>query len=155
PVDDATAGSPLGTGAPLALLWSIEPVRGLNSIDYLRYRQYLQFLAGTDQQPHALEGYFMMPLINNFPIRHKSLLDLLGVRYLLQPSEMPLDTPGWRCILVDPRPVNFDYLVGGMQPLPTYSLYENSTVLPRVFVVAQAHYLAESDQILPTLAETD
>jgi hypothetical protein len=86
----------LGTGAPLALLHQVESLRGYSPLDYLRYKQYLQFIAGSDKPLSPLGGPFTSPVISDFPIVHKSLLDLLGTRYLLQPAELPPpEGDGW------------------------------------------------------------
>ena len=99
-----SASTPLGGGAPLALTERMEPVRGYNPLDIFRYKEYLQFISDEDEPLRPLEGTLMFPIIGNFPIVNKSLLDLLGTRYLVQPSEMPLEQPGWRKCTRTPLP---------------------------------------------------
>jgi len=71
-------------------------------------------------------------------MQDRRLLDLFGVRYLLQPRDNPLDQPGWRKVCDDPDPAAFDVVAGGRRTLPAYCLYESEQALPRVFVVPHA-----------------
>src|SRR5439155_9425886 len=77
--------SPLG---PLAMLGGIElePVLGYNSFDVLRYKEYLQFVTDRDEPVIPRKSLFGYPIVGAFPIVNQGLLDLLGVRYLLQPD---------------------------------------------------------------------
>jgi hypothetical protein len=149
--------TPLGAGAPLAMLQGLEAVRGYNPMDSLRYKEYLQFIGGEDRPLRPLEDPLTYPVMGELPhIRNRSLLDLLGVRYLLQPADWPLEQPGWTKVLVDPGPVVFDLEAGGMQKLAPYALYENRTVLPRAFVVREAGPLpGDRPGALRALAATD
>ena len=79
-------GSPLGYGAPLALLYQIEAVRGYTPLDHARYKEYLQLIADGDEPLTAFHSSLAFPVINDFPLVHRRLLDLLGVRYLLVPD---------------------------------------------------------------------
>ncbi len=139
--DDHPGGSaaPLGRRAPLALVYRLESLRGYNSIDTLRYKEYLQFIAGSDAPLQAQSGPLTYPVLGDFPIVHKPLLDLLGVRYLVQPSVRPPEFEGeWRAVREDARPEAFDFIAGGVRELPPYTVWENRTVLPRAFVVFRA-----------------
>jgi hypothetical protein len=148
--------SPLGTGAPLATLLRIEGLRGFNPLDVLRYREYLLFASDEDRPLRPLEGPFTGVLIGNFPVKNKALLDLLGVRYLVQPSDMPLEQEGWDVVYQDrTNPVAFDFLAGGLQELPLYTVYENRTAFPRVFIVPEAAPLPDRPDLLPALRDTD
>src|SRR5262249_51569566 len=80
-----------GPGAPLRPIGGIEAVRGYNPLDILRYKEYLQFLGGTDKPLRGLGGSLMYPVLANFPLRVPKFLDPLNVRYVLWPS--PSDEP--------------------------------------------------------------
>jgi hypothetical protein len=84
-------GTPLGPGTPLAPMRRIEAVRGYNPLDLLRYKEYLQFVGGTDKPLQGLGGGLMSPVMANFPVRQTKFLDLLNVRYVLRPE--PNDEP--------------------------------------------------------------
>jgi hypothetical protein len=136
--DDGDASSPLGRGAPLALLHHLEPVRGYNPLDVRRYKEYLQCIMADNAPLRPFEHPLTFPIIGDVPIRDKALLDLLGVHYLLQPSTVPLDQPGWRKVCSDPEPAAYDLIAGGRRSLSSYTLYENVEALPRAFVVPHA-----------------
>src|SRR5262249_43419090 len=160
----------LGTGAPLALLHRVESLRGYSPLDYLGYKQYLQFIAGSDEPLSPLGGPYTSPVLSDFPIVHKTLLDLLGTRYLLQPAELPPpEGDGWEekpevvyghdwmnlkdsgyvfvpCTYWGPWDNNlsaYDFITGGLRKLPIYYRYENTTAFPRAFVVFQAEPLPD------------
>jgi hypothetical protein len=156
------AATPLGGGAPLALVAGLEPLRGYNPLDNRRYKEYLQFIAGADEPLLPLDGPLTFPVIGNFPIRNKSLLDLLGTGYVLQPAEFAdadadwrLDAPAWRPVAEDAAPVGYDFTSAGLRPLPPYTVYENTSAFPRAFVVPEARPLPERPQVLEALTATD
>jgi hypothetical protein len=151
----ASSGTPLGAGAPLALLHQIGPVRGYNPLDHRRFKEYLQWIGHTEQPLRPFESPLAFPIIGSFPIKNKPLVDLLGIRYLLQPSDMPLEQPGWRVVCIDPRPVAYDAIAGGRRDLSSYTLYENPDVLPRAFVVGRAVPLPDPPELLTALETTD
>jgi hypothetical protein len=159
------AGTPLGGGAPLALIDGVEALRGYNTLDYRRYKEYLQFIAGSDEPlvpfVNELAGH---PVIGNFSIRNKnkSLLDLLGVGYVLQPanlasldSKWQLPGEGWQVVREDPAPVGYDFATGGLGQLPPYVVYENTQAMPRAFVVPEAELLPSRAKVPEALAATD
>jgi len=148
----------------------LETVGGYNPTDVLRYRQYLQMTSGSDAPLVPTQGAFSYPVLESFPVRNKRLLDLLGVRFLIQPrwndaqAKKPYLLPGeddvasdprWRVLQADEKPRTFDVLGGGLIDLPLYVLYENTEVLPRVWVVGQARPLPTGDQRMPALATGD
>jgi hypothetical protein len=149
------AGTPLGGGAPLALLAGLEPLRGYNPLDNRRYKEYLQFIAGADEPLHPLDGPLTFPVIGNFPIKNESLLDLLGAGYALQPTALAAPGDGWRAVGEDGAPVGYDLTSGGCRRLPPYTVYENARAFPRAFVVAEARPLPERPRLLEALAATD
>ncbi|CAN5814347.1 hypothetical protein BH23PLA1_BH23PLA1_29270 [soil metagenome] len=154
-VADLDWGTPAGAGMPI--LHRIEQVRGYNPLDVYRYKEYAQFISNVDETPMPAHG------IGNIPIRNKSLLDLLGVRYLLQPSDLRLslggedvvDDPRWRKVFEDPHPRAYLFVAGGIQDLPPYTVYENQEVFPRAFVVPEAAPLPERSRVLQALKTTD
>lgn len=162
--------SPLGAGDTLAMMMRIETLRGVNPLDVVRYRQYLKYITNQGDPVEPL-GPFTLPIVGNFPIRNRPLLDLLGTRYLLQPSDMPLgstrplgdapaayDSPelsNWRRVFDDPDPAAYDFLAGGFQQLPPYTLYENPDAFPRAFFVSQAKRLRDPANALPELRAVD
>ena len=94
-------------GLALPIIYRLEPLRGYNPIDIHRYKEYIQFISDRDEPVPSGNG------IPNFPMVNKSLLDLLAVRYLVQPSDLPAmagepadvaQDPRWQAIAVDLRP---------------------------------------------------
>jgi hypothetical protein len=139
--------SPLGTGAPVALNRGLYPVRGYNPLDYFRYKNYLRMVSGTDRPSAPCE------VVEDFPLTNRPLLDLLGVRYLLQPRDRPPKGEGWNIALEDPKPiVSYNYPHDGMHRLPPYTVYENESVLPRAFVVPRAQPLTQGRERSELLA---
>jgi hypothetical protein len=137
-VDSDDEASPLGRGAPLAMRHHLEAVRGYNPLDVRRYKEYLQRIADDDTPLRPFGHPLAWPIIGDVPINNRALLDLLGVRYLLQPQELPPPEPAWRKVYDDPSPAAFDVVAGGRLALVPYSVYENEQALPRVFVVPSA-----------------
>jgi hypothetical protein len=150
---------PLGRGAPLAMVLGIEAVRGYTPLDILRFKEYLRFIGDSDRPLRAFEevdGFeetLTYPVIGNFPLTNKPLLDLLGVRYLLQPADWPQE-PSWEKLCEDSDARAFDFVAGGMRAHP-YTLYRNPDVLPRAFVVPSATRLPDREHILYALKSTD
>lgn len=147
-------GTPLGAGAPLAMCYQLEALRGYTPLDVLRYKEYLQFIGDSDRPLRALDDPLAYPVIPDFALRNRSLLDLLGVKYLLEPTTAPV-SPGWRECMVDADAQAYDFAAGGVRPLPAYSVYENAQVMPRAFVVAGAAHLPDRSGVLESLKHTD
>ncbi len=148
-------GSPLGVGAPVALIRRIESLRGYNPLDYLRYKNYLQFITDENRQLRPLDGPLTFPVMRDFPIVNKPLLDLLGVRCLLQPGNEMLAGSGWRFLYRDDEPASYNVVTGGLRPLPPYHVYENTDAFPRVIVVGSARSWTEEGDVLHTLKNTE
>jgi hypothetical protein len=144
--------TPLNPG--LAMVEGIEPVRGYNSLDVQRFKEYLQLTTGKDDPVLPRTRPFGFPILVAFPIKNKPLLDLLGVRYLLQPAGAPLDSPDWEPVLTDEAPEAYQVIAGGMRVLPPFALYENPDALPRAFVVGQARPLPDRRNVLRAMTET-
>jgi hypothetical protein len=136
-------------GPVLPLLMNIESVRGYCSFDVHRYKQYLRFISDDDTAPPPRE------MVANFPIKNKALLDLLGVRYLLQPAFRRMKKSAWEPVSTDPNPHAYCLFAGGVQQLPPYIVYENQETFPRAFVVPAAGPMPEPAQALEALKATD
>ena len=145
--------TPLTPG--LAVIDRIEPVRGYNSLDVRRFKEYLELMAGRDDPVVPRSGPLGFPVLGYFPVKNKALLDLLGVRYLLQPADAPLDSEGWTPVLTDEAPEAYQVILGGRHVLPPFRLYENPAAFPRPFVVADAQPLPDQRDILRTVSATD
>ena len=153
--DGKPVGAPLGRGAPLALEAKVEAVRGYSPLDTLRYREYLQFIAGDDRPLRALDSAFTYPVIDNFAVVNRSLFDLLGVRYLLQPGRTMPKGEKWRALNRDENPVVYDFVTGGFQELGPYTVFENESAFPRAFVVPRARPLPDRGRVLRALTTTN
>jgi hypothetical protein len=142
------------------MLEQIEAVRGYTPLDVLRFKEYLQFIGDADEplrpfkETQSFERSLTFPVIGNFPVHNKSLLDLLGVRYLLQPSDAPPKSSNWQQVMADPDASVYDFIAGGMWTHP-YTLYRNPDVLPRAFVVPEADVMPPRSQALEALRSTD
>jgi hypothetical protein len=148
-------GTPLGAGAPLAMINRLPALRGYTPLDVLRYKEYLQFVGDADGPLRALDQPLVYPAIPDFPIRNSTLLDLLGVRYVLQAASQPPVVPGACERFLDAGPQAFDCAAGGVQPMEPYGVYENPNVLPRAFVVPEAVPLPDRPRVLDALKQTD
>jgi hypothetical protein len=156
PTPDAGGTStPLGTGGTLAMMNGLESLRGYNPLDNLRYKEYLQLITGEDRPLRPLDGPLTFPVIGDFPIKNRSLLDLLGTRYLAAPRDDAREKDGWQRRYDDEHPVAFDFIAGGRRALPHYAVYENTRVLPRAFVVPHAAPLPARPEVLAVLTSTD
>jgi hypothetical protein len=151
--DQHSGETPLGAGAPMALVAGIEPLRGFNPIDVRRYKEYLQFVGNSDAPLVPLEHPLTFPVLGNFPVANRGLLDLLGVRYQLQPADADPPGPDWQRVADDPDPVAYDYQ-GGVRRLPPFAVYRNATAFPRAFVVGRAERLPR-DRVLEALRSAD
>jgi hypothetical protein len=146
--------SPLGTGAPLAVLAEIEPLRGYKSLDILRYKEFLQLLGDRDGPLRAASG-LTLPGVTDFPVTNKALLDLIGARWLLVPRAVAPRGKAWRKVLEDPAARAYLILQGGVQALPPFSLYENLDAFPRAFVVPEAAPLPERKRWIEAARRVD
>ena len=158
-LDRHLPGQPTRTpvSPPLALMLGLDSVRGYNPMDILRYRRYLQRIAGDDGPVPPFRQ------VLNFPILRKPLLDLLGVRYLVEPTDptgLPADSrppsrdPRWRRVLDEPRPITFN-IFAGTRPLPPYTVFENLDAFPRAFVVPHIAPQPLPSRLSAAMATTD
>src|SRR5262249_10567825 len=76
-------------------------------------------------------------------------------RYLLQRSDRPLIAGTWEAVDEDKEPKAYDCLLGGMQPFPPYTVYENPNAFRRAFIVHEAAPLPARPRALAALKETD
>ncbi len=155
--------SALGSGCPLGPTYGLETIGGYNPLDVHRYRDYLQLMADDATPVRAFDRPFGHPILLSIPVRNKTLADLLGVRYLLQPrdsADQPRDhlsaaSPGWKRILEDDAARSYSFTLGGVLPLPPYEVWENPDVFPRAFVAPRAAPLPERPALLDALKGTD
>jgi hypothetical protein len=156
--------APLGSALPMFGKVQVEPILGYNSFDLRRYKELLQMVLAEREPLQPRRGEFGFPISDVFPIVHKSVLDLLGTKYLTQPNKPNLletdpEGPGgassWRLVHVFERPgETYSFLAGGMENLPAYALYENTRALPRAFLVHNWERL-DQDRAMDQMAETD
>jgi hypothetical protein len=153
----ASSTSPLGTGTPLALLNRLQPVRGYEPLDVQRYKEYLGMIENRDAPLRAGEN-LTMPAMIDLPLHNLSLLDLLGVRYILQlANEVPASRT-WEAVHEDSSPVGYEMSgrpTAGVQIQLPYVVYRNPNALPRAFVVSEAAPLPERSRVLSTMKQTD
>ncbi len=149
------AVSPLGSGAPLALVYRLESLRGYNPLDVARYKEYLQFVGDRDEPLRPLRDPLTAPVMGPVAVRNPKLLDLLGVRHVLQPSGLPPPPGDWAPVFEDPSPSAYLFVLGGVRPTGPYTVYENRSAFPRAFVVGRAAPLPERPHLLRALKETD
>ena len=142
----------------LPILLRLEQLRGYNPLDIHWYKQFIQFSSDRDQPLTPGNG------IGNFSLVNKTLLDLLGTRYLVQPTDCPpmageleeiSHDPRWRAIGEDPTPEIHLFLAGSQQRLPPFTVYENREAFPRAFVVHRAEALPERSRVLTALKQSD
>jgi hypothetical protein len=153
--------SPLGTGTPLALLHELEVVRGYEPLDVQRYKEFLQMISGRDALLRADDPStrnFTMPAMIDFELHNLKLLDLLGVRYVLQPTDSDAASPSWEKRMEDETPVAYEMSgkeTAGVRALPPYAVYRNPNAFPRAFVVFEASPLPERSSVLAAMKQTD
>ncbi len=100
------------------------------------------------------EGGLTHPVIGNLEVKNRSLLDLLGVAYLLQPMDQRPAESGWEEEGPDYHPHAY-VLDEGVVALPSFRVYHGPTALPRAFVVHGAAPLPDRPQVLQALKDTD
>ena len=162
-VNGEAGHSALGEGCPLALVYDLETVGGYSPLDVHRFRDYLQFIADDAEPMRPFEGPFGYPILKRIPVHEKRLVDLLGVRYLLQPRDeddqpeghIPAHEPAWRRVMEDDHAQAYDFTMGGVRPLPPYEVWENPGAFPRAFVVGQAAPMPARAEVLDALKGTD
>jgi hypothetical protein len=168
--DDRAAACATPLWPNLAMIAGVEPVRGYNPLDVLRYKEYLQFVMNSDEPLRALHN-LTQPGPGGFPIENATLANLLGIRFLLLPSEVPLDwfvtdararAASWKAVEEDAAPRAYSFvpttaesLDAGVLSLPRYTVHENRDAFPRAFYVAEAKPLPDRDRLLAELKKTD
>src|SRR5262249_50299103 len=81
-------------------------------------------LGSLSGQGPLLAATGLMPGRTDAPIKNRSLLDLLGTRYLVAPLDDAWRKDGWQLRCEDAQPLCFDFIAGGMRSLPPYAVYE-------------------------------
>lgn len=151
--------SPLGGGAPLAMIYDLEALRGDNPLDVRRFKEYLLFLR-NEGGPLRADQDLLDCVLGELPMANRPLFDLVGARWVFQavpPGGPGADPPGWRRACFDEAPVAYAGLVRphGVQRLGPIALYENLDAFPRAFVVPEAAPLPERGRVLAALGATD
>jgi hypothetical protein len=162
-VDGEAGHSALGEGCPLALMYGLETVGGYSPLDVRRFREYLQLVSDDAEPMRPFEGAYGWPILKRVPVRNKRLIDLLGVRYLLQPRDEkdqpdghnPAREPDWRLVFEDDHAQAYNFTMGGIRPLPPYEVWENAEAYPRAFVVPRADPLPDRPELLEALKQTN
>jgi hypothetical protein len=162
---DVCPHGPLGAGCPLALVHGLQAVGGFSPLDVHRFRNYLQFVEDDPTEVVPLALHNGQPVLVGTPVHNKKLIDLLGVRFLLQPSDPSLAPeghvaaapPGWRRVPAadDRAPRAYDFVAGGFPDLPPYEVWENTAVFPRAFVVPRAAPTPGQQTALAALKDAD
>lgn len=126
------SSTPLGPAVAGRL--GLATVRGYNPLDLVRFKDYLALVSDPVPVHNPYNG-----LINAY-IKHKSFLDLLGVRFLVQPADPSLRSlpgepdadadPSRRRVGFDPSPSAFTFAAGGVRRLPPYEVLENRDAFP-------------------------
>ena len=135
-VDDQTI---LGIGAPLALVYPVETVRGYNPLDVRHYREFVGFVIGHDQPVRGNSPLTQQVLPNVLP-RNSGLFELMNVRYVACAPGDPLYKR------VQGRTVAFDWNPpwppprppGAEEVLKPQAVDERVTSFPRAWVVPEA-----------------
>jgi hypothetical protein len=176
------SSGPLGVALPALGPVRLEPVLGYNTFDVRRTRQYLAFVAGSDEPVRPRQGTFGFPIVDPVLIDNKPLLDLLGARYLLLPKPAmdgglpreqldamrpqllrghqgrgePWNDAGWVQVGEDDAPAVYSFLQGGRVDLPPHLIFRNEQAFPRAFVVPRAEPLPADDrQVLAALCSAN
>jgi hypothetical protein len=154
-VSAADSRTPLGSGAPLAMLRGLEGLRGYTPLDNRRFKEYLQFIADRDDPLIPMQNPLAWPVIRDIDVVNRPLIDLLGVRYLLQPRTQAIGQQGWDAVFQDREPRAYDFVEGDVRDLPPYTVYQSTQAFDRVFVVPHAAPLPPRDEVLQALKQTD
>jgi hypothetical protein len=136
-------------GYALPITCGVDAVRGYNPLDVYRYKEYVRFIEGQygSHEPKNLIG--------NVNVKNWSLLDLLGTRYLVQPSDDTPPSPDWVAVhRAGPQRV-FSFTAGGMRELPPCTTYKNPDAYPRAFVVPHAKQLPDPSDVSSALSAAD
>ena len=146
-----------GPGSPMASAYGVRTVRGYNPLDVARYRQFLAFVADEAEPQRAFSGNFTNPVMRGFPVRNRSLFDLLGVAWQIAPADDPPAGGGWVRVkdVLDEHPRSYNFLGRGIAELPEMRLYFNTQSMPRAFVVPTAVPEAGEAGVLNQLKRLD
>jgi hypothetical protein len=153
-----TGSGPVGLTLPM--VYGVEAVRGWHSLDVLRYKEYVAFIADRDIPT------WQKDVIVNTPIVNKHLLDALAVKYVVQPSDREFAVVGekplagderWQKVYEDANPIGSYNVMSfpRITKLPPYAVYENREVLPRAWIVGRAIPEPERARVRTTLKGMD
>lgn len=160
--------APLGMGSPQALTHRLAMPRGYNPLDVHHYREYLNFIMGSDKAVLSLAPV-AQPIVPNFPRNRPALWEQLNVRYLVCFEDYLTNPayqtePGNRVLVNDWQfavqfkgtPAVPELPPVRPDPLPRVLVLENRhfAAHPRAFVVPDAEPMPPGRE-LPALTSTD
>ena len=74
PQGESANCTPLWPGLPMVV--EVEPVRGFNPTDVLRYKEYLQFVSDSDDALRPVDRLFTCAQVGTFAVKNPSLASL-------------------------------------------------------------------------------
>lgn len=136
----AGVGAALGIGSQNAPVHGLETPRGFNPLDIRGYRQLLATIQG-DATPVFGFSPTANPTVPNLNANHLAPFRLLGVRYAVCTTDVPLDPSVWKPIATEATPTSLNHNVGGWLILPEHRVYEDANAMPRLALVPHAEPL--------------
>jgi hypothetical protein len=128
----------------------LQKVQGYDPVPLGRIALYFAATAPRQDAAMCFAGFHELDLA----AVNKPLLDALGVRYAGVAGTAGREPPGWRRWQSGRLPEEF--VLRGQQPSDlTYTIYENTSVLPRAFVLGSAIPLGPPQDELEQLARLD
>ena len=138
-------GSVLGIGAPLALVYGFDTVRGYNPLDVRHYREFIGFVEG-DPGPVRGNGRLGQQVLPNVVVDNPALRDLMNVWFVT--DDAAAVSPGGRAVAADAHPPWPPPRVPGAPAcLPPQVVYELGTAFPRAFVVPEAVAMPAANEL--------
>jgi hypothetical protein len=139
-------GSVLGVGAPLALVYEVETLRGYNPLDVRHYREFVGFV---EDDPGPVWGNTRLgqQVLPNLDVANPNLLDVMTVQFVAcEPQQVPAGT--WRAVATDPAPPwPVPRRPDMPDRLPPHVVLESQTALPRAWVVPEAAAMPAGDEL--------
>jgi hypothetical protein len=149
----------LGPGSPQASVYGIPSIRGYNPLDVARYRKFLAFIADQNPTTGAFGNGFTHPVVPAFttsgPIPNRPLLDLLGVRFQITAPDDPRLGDHWTPVANALYARSYNFTGVGIEYVWPLTIFENPSVMPRAFVLADAVPQAPEGQVLAQLKAID
>lgn len=121
--------------------FGLQLIHGGDAINYSYYKRYFNRIQQAHTPPEARQPWNDLHGISN-----GSLLDALGVRYLVTPFEIPSPPPNLELVATFHEQAVFRYFTGLEQA--TLWIYRNLGALPRAFLVEQVIHADTEDEAL-------